>query len=515
MTIANSTIIRRAATYIRMSTERQVYSPDNQRAKLEEYARQFGWTIVAEYIDGGKSGLSIKCRPDLSRLLGDVLSGVADFTAILVYDVSRWGRFQDVDESAHYEYLCRSAGVDVIYCAELFANDGSPMSAILKGIRRSMAAEYSRELSAKVFAAQCRFVSLGFKQGGSAGYGLRRAVVGVDGHIKRILAFGDRKGTTADRVIFVLGPPEEIKVVRQVYTWYLEERLGETAIAARLNASGVPSEFARPWTPWLVHSLLTNEKFIGNHVFNRGSFKLKRAAIHNPPELWIRKDMAFEAPVTPEMFRRAGEERVRRSKKLTSNAMLDLVRQVHAKHGRVTAKLLTVAHNSTLPKLLARQFGSMTAAYGLAGIPCGDQYRNLSTRTFVRLTKCAMCAQAIELIVGAGGTANVEPGGRTIEVNSSIIVHIEVSRSRHDPAGHVRWKIRVPQRADFVLAAQLDRQNKNVGCYFLLATPEFRNTATLTLREERPDEFAQYRYAEFSAVFGVPPRCATNVNRGN
>jgi hypothetical protein len=36
-----------------------------------------------------------------------VESGAASFDVILVYDVSRWGRFQDADESAYYEYLCK------------------------------------------------------------------------------------------------------------------------------------------------------------------------------------------------------------------------------------------------------------------------------------------------------------------------------------------------------------------------------------------------------------------------
>ena len=41
--------------------------------------------------------------------------------AILVYYVSRWGSFQDTDESAHYEFACKSAGVPVHYCAETTA----------------------------------------------------------------------------------------------------------------------------------------------------------------------------------------------------------------------------------------------------------------------------------------------------------------------------------------------------------------------------------------------------------
>ena len=110
-------------------------------------------------------------------MIDDVQSGNADFDAILVYDVSRWGRFQDADESAYYEYLCKRAGIDVHYCAEQFENDGSPAATIIKSVKRAMAGEYSRELSAKVFKGQCRLIELGFRQGGPAGFGLRRMLI--------------------------------------------------------------------------------------------------------------------------------------------------------------------------------------------------------------------------------------------------------------------------------------------------------------------------------------------------
>jgi DNA invertase Pin-like site-specific DNA recombinase len=104
-------------------------------------------------------------------------SGAADFTMVLVYDVSRWGRFQDADESAYYEYICKRAGIAVQYCAEQFENDGSPISTIVKGVKRAMAGEYSRELSTKVFAGQGRLIEKGYRQGGPAGFGLRRTLI--------------------------------------------------------------------------------------------------------------------------------------------------------------------------------------------------------------------------------------------------------------------------------------------------------------------------------------------------
>jgi DNA invertase Pin-like site-specific DNA recombinase len=116
----------RAAEYVRMSTEHQQYSTQNQADKIREYAASRDMEIVRTYADEGKSGLRIDGREALQRLIRDVESGQADFQVILVYDISRWGRFQDADESAYYEYICRRAGIEVAYCAEQFENNGTP-----------------------------------------------------------------------------------------------------------------------------------------------------------------------------------------------------------------------------------------------------------------------------------------------------------------------------------------------------------------------------------------------------
>src|SRR5208282_2900142 len=108
------------AQYLRMSTEHQQYSIDNQAAAIQEYAPEHGFTVVRTYEDPGRSGLLLRRRLGLQSLLADVVNGKADYAAILVYDVSRWGRFADDDEAAHYEFLCRHAGIQVHYCAEQF-----------------------------------------------------------------------------------------------------------------------------------------------------------------------------------------------------------------------------------------------------------------------------------------------------------------------------------------------------------------------------------------------------------
>ena len=123
-------VATRVVEYVRMSTEHQQYSTENQRKIIRQYAEARGMIIVQTYTDAGKSGLRIDGRDALKELIHDVESGQADFSAILVYDVSRWGRFQDADESAYYEYICRRAKIDVHYCGEQFENDGSPISTI-------------------------------------------------------------------------------------------------------------------------------------------------------------------------------------------------------------------------------------------------------------------------------------------------------------------------------------------------------------------------------------------------
>jgi Resolvase, N terminal domain len=80
-----------AAEYVRMSTDHQQYSTENQHAAIQRFADAHGIIIVHSFIDAGKSGVGIQGRDALQELLRTVESGQADFSTILVYDVSRWG----------------------------------------------------------------------------------------------------------------------------------------------------------------------------------------------------------------------------------------------------------------------------------------------------------------------------------------------------------------------------------------------------------------------------------------
>ena len=336
---------RRAAQYVRMSTDMQKYSTENQAAAIAAYAAERRLSIVRTYVDHGRSGLRIDRRKGLQALISDVQERKADYDFVLVYDVSRWGRFQDVDESAYYEFICKKAGIKVLYCAEQFENDGSFVAAIMKNIRRVAAGDYSRDLSARVFAGSCRVVSLGFKQGGTAGYGLQRVLVDQSGSRKCLLEPGDRKSLQTDRVILQPGPPKQVATVRRVFRSFVIERKSELTIARELNDEGKFNEFGRPWRMLAIRRLLTDEKYLGNHVYNRKSGKLKSRRKANPPDRWIRCNNAFEAIIDPAMFAKAAkriEARPRRAIRTwkSDREMLSRLKACLEREGRLSAGII-------------------------------------------------------------------------------------------------------------------------------------------------------------------------------
>ncbi len=292
---------------------------------------------------------------------------MADYKAILVYDVSRWGRFQDADESAYYEYLCKRAGISVHYCAEQFENDSGPTSTIIKSVKRAMAGEYSRELSTKVFQGQCRLIELGYRQGGPAGFGLRRMLIDQTGKEKAQLARGECKSLQTDRVILVMGPEQEIEIVNRVYRMFVVEGQRELQIAEQLNSEGITTDLDRLWNRGTIRQLLTNEKYIGNNVYNRTSFKLKQRRVCNEPDIWIRKDAAFEAVVSQELFYTAQGIIRERAKCYSNDEMITCLRMLMEQNPTLSAGLIDAADNVPTSSTYRTRFGSLIRPYRLAG----------------------------------------------------------------------------------------------------------------------------------------------------
>jgi len=351
-----------AAQYLRMSTEHQQYSTENQAHCNEQYAQSHGFTITRTYRDSAKSGLWLKGRPGLRELLRAVTEGKTDYKAILVYDVSRWGRFQDTDEAAHYEFVCKSAGIPVHYCAETFANDGSLPSSIMKTLKRVMAGEYSRELGVKVIDGQKRLAQLGFKQGGIPGYGLRRLLVSENRTPKQLLAHGERKSIATDRVIFVPGPVHEMEEVREMFRKFTAERMTLKAIANDLNRRGVPSIKNKRWTHSVVGSLLSNPKYVGCNIFNRTTMRLGTAAVAVPTSNWVICPGAHEAIVDAKTFALAQEIRAGRTVRKTNEQLLQELRSLLAVKGKLNNKIIDESSEMPSSRTFWYRFGGLRSA---------------------------------------------------------------------------------------------------------------------------------------------------------
>ena len=498
----------RAAEYVRMSTEHQQYSTHNQSAAIRDYADRRGIEIVRTYADEGKSGLSIGGRTALQRLIADVEGGAADFNVILVYDVSRWGRFQDADESAYYEYICRRAGIGVAYCAEPFENDGSPVSTIVKGVKRAMAGEYSRELSAKVFAGQCRLIELGYRQGGPAGYGLRRVLVDATGAIKGALRRGEHKSLQTDRVILVPGPAEEVAWVHAMFRWLIEDDLSFAAIAARLNAAGVRTDGDRPWSARTVRTVLTNEKYIGNNVFNRTSFKLKRLHVDNPPAMWIRREGAFAGIVPLEIFLTAQDIITARSTRLSDEDLLAQLQRLYAEAGQLSGVLIDQAAGMPSSPTYRSRFGSLARAYALIGYRSDRDQDRLALNRRLRAMHPGIIARTEAAIADLGG--RVRRCGETdlLRLNDELVVSLVLARCQTLADGRHRWRIRFDPAGlapDLTLAVRLDHANQSELDYFLLPALDLpRHEVRLCNRTSA--DFECFRFDDLRFFYGMTER---------
>ena len=465
----------RAAQYVRMSTEHQQYSTLNQEDIIRDFAEKRGFEIVRTYADEGKSGLNVAGRDSLRQMIADVQEGRADFTVILVYDISRWGRFQDADESAYYEYLCKRAGIDVHYCAEQFENDGGPTSTIIKSVKRAMAGEYSRELSSKVFKGQCRLIELGYRQGGAPGFGLRRMLVDQNGDEKGVLSRGEQKSLQTDRVILVPGPPEEQKIVLWIYELFVKQGKRESEIATTLNERGITSDHGRMWNRGTVNQVLTNEKYIGNNVYNRTSFKLKQKHVQNAPDMWVRADGVFDPIVPPDLFFMARGIIQERNRRFTDEELIERLKSLAQKHPTLSAAVIDAAEDLPTSSTFRSRFGSLIRAYRLAGYSPDRDYRYIEINRHLREMYPGLVYEVKNRLDSVGATVTQDTETDLLLINGEYSASMVLSRCRPTAAGSLRWLIRIDEKIapDITILVRMDPENESVADYYLFPLMDF------------------------------------------
>src|ERR1700730_7711799 len=493
-----------AAAYVRMSTDLQKYSTENQLHTIRRYAEQRGFTIVHVFEDSGRSGLRMDGRDGLQSLMQEVQSGSARFHAILVYDVSRWGRFQDADEGAYHEHLCSRAGIRVHYCGEQFDNDGSIGSILLKNVKRVMAGEYSRELSVKVFAGQCRLIEHGFRQGGPAGFGLRRLLIDEGRNPKGELGRGDRKSLQTDRVVLTPGPPEEIEHVHSIYSMFVEEGKSERDIALALNQRGIMSDFGRLWTRASIHQILTNEKYIGNNIFNRVSYKLKQRRVVNRPDTWVRADGAFPSIVDRALFERARAIIDQRGNHYSDEELLSLLQAVLDEEGSLSGLIIDERDGMPSSSLYRHRFGSLLRAYSLIGYEPDRDYRYIEINRHMRESFPGLLAEIVGGIENAGASVVRDPVSHLLSINGEFTASIVLARSFETQTGSLRWQIRfdtglVP---DVTAAVRLDRSNERPLDYYILPSIDM-NTSRIRMAEDNALSLDAYRFESINFLYSM------------
>jgi DNA invertase Pin-like site-specific DNA recombinase len=496
----------RAAEYVRMSTDHQRYSTENQADAIRQYASFRGFEIVRTYADEGKSGLQLAGRDALQQLIDDVTTGKANFKAILVYDISRWGRFQDPDEAGHLEHICKRAGVSVHYCKEPFENDGSPIASIFKNIKRSMAGEYSRELSTKVFAGQRRLIELGFRQGGPAGFGLRRVLRDQTGAEKGALERGQHKSIQTDRVVLAPGPDREVVLVREIYRAFVIEGRSERQISSDLNDRAIPTDLGRSWTRGAIHQILINEKYIGNNVWNRTSFKLKKERVRNDPATWIRADSSFPAIVDTHLFEAARSIIQARSFRLSNDEMLGALRSLFQAQGLLSGLIIDEADDMPSSSSYRSRFGSLLRAYAMVGYSPRRDYRYIEINRALRRLHPEVLSDIESKLMSVSQIAR-RPDNDLLEVNGEFSVSVVIVRCQQTRAGAYRWRIRLDTglNPDVTAAVRMDAANHRPLDFYLFPRIDLASTR-IRLAEENELELDAYRFESLEPLYGLAER---------
>ncbi len=468
-----------AAEYLRVSTERQEYSLDCQRARIANYAQEHGFEVCQTYCDEAKSGLEIVRRTGLSQLIQDVVGGKQSYKAVLVYDVSRWGRFQDPDEAAHYEFLCKAAGVKVHYCAELFSNDALPANLILKTLKRVMAAEYSRELSDKVFGNVTRLVRRGYWAGSHPGYGFRRMLVSADRIPKQELLAGERKSIASDRVVLVPGPANEVFWVREVHRLFMSGNKTFTGIAAELVERGAPFLEGKKWSDFAVKGILTHPKYKGTAIYNRTTERLCSKSRKVPELEWIVTPGAFEPLVEPSIFEATQEALRQKFRALSNEQVLEQLNSILKAHGSLSTAILR-SHGLS-PGGLRSRFGSSIKAYDLIGYQ--TMYRNKSeNRLHVHKIRSELMQQLVEMFPGR---VSIFSWGRRscLRLKNGLKVAVRVCRSIKLVTKGRMWILQAArdERCRITLIAGMNQENASLEAFYL--TTRLKNPCRLQTTE--------------------------------
>ncbi|NEM00945.1 recombinase family protein [Escherichia coli] len=498
----------RVAQYLRMSTDHQQYSLHNQSEYIKDYAEKNNMEIAYTYDDAGKSGVSIIGRHSLQQLLSDVEQKKIDIQAVLFYDVSRFGRFQNSDETAYYSFLFERNGVDLIYCSEPIPTKDFPLeSSVILNIKRSSAAYHSRNLSEKVFIGQVNLIKLGYHQGGMAGYGLRRLLVDENGIAKEILGFRKRKSIQTDRVILIPGPKNEIKIVNSIYDLFIDDNMPEFIIAERLNEQNIPAENGTLWTRAKIHQILTNEKYIGNNIYNKTSSKLKSRLVKNPKNEWVRCDKAYKPIISKKKYNKAQEIIQLRSVHLTNDELLEKLKQKLESNGKLSGFIIDEDDTGPSSSVYRTRFGGLLRAYTLIGYKPEHDYSYIQINEALRSFYSGIIEDFKGEILKSNCYIDEYKYAPMLYINDELLISVLITKCTPMKSGKLRWKVRFDnsQKADITIVIRMDSQNISPLDFYII--PKIENEySKMCMTETNNIRLDLYRFDNLDKLLQIITR---------
>jgi DNA-binding winged helix-turn-helix (wHTH) protein len=230
----------------------------------------------------------------------------------------------------------------------------------MKTLKRTMAAEYSRELGVKVLAGQQRIARLGFRAVGMAGFGLRRMMISPEGRRKIVLQHGERKAVHTDRTILVPGPRKEVECIRTMFRLAASGKATKE-IARELNRRQMSGPAGELWGRAGIYRILTNNAYAGWNTYGKTTQKLGQISRAVKREHWIAQPGAFVPVVNQELFDQV-QKQLRKRGKQPPKSDADLIRRMKKileRHGMLTHRLVGQRYYT--------RFGSLMKAYELVG----------------------------------------------------------------------------------------------------------------------------------------------------
>ena len=357
----SSNEVKLAVMYIRKSTEdeaRQIESFEGQQREIMKYAEEYGYTVIKPYRES-YTGTEVKRRKVFLQMLEDARSKEINFNYILCYDISRFGRL-DNDEAGYYRHEFRKYGVEVIYVTENLQGDDT--DDLIVSTKQWLAREYSRKIGEYVCrnivsrAGNAKDKARAFNIGRAAPFGYdtlyldkngvphtivrlmydrSKEIYTPNGNLVRTLPTGTKfQKANTDLMGLIPSEPLRVETIQKMFFWYVKDNLGQFTIVNRLNeamlnGTGCPSPTGKAWCIGTVQSMLQNEHYIGNTVFNKRSmgkfFKLIKSDegvaperlpknIHgtirkNSKDDWIIIEDTHEPLISKDVFKKALEKR--------------------------------------------------------------------------------------------------------------------------------------------------------------------------------------------------------------